>query len=98
MNKYGQAAIKAVNLIESKSVSTPEATWEMATIEIFCSGKSGQSKGCPRNTFLSLCETGKVKGIESGVYTSAKQNKGYAVKALELLIDNPSILNDSKTL
>ena len=97
MNKYGQAAIKAVNLIESKRSNTPENAWEMATI-VFGTGTSSQSKGCPRSTFLALCETGKVKGIKSGVYTSAKQNKAYAIKALELLVDNPSLLNDSKTL
>ena len=98
MNKYGQAAIKAVDLIESKRANTPETAWEMATIEIFGAGTSSQSKGCPRSTFLSLCETGSVKGIQSGVYTSAKQNKGYAVKALELLVDDPSLSNDSKIL
>ncbi|EHQ92317.1 DUF6979 family protein [Desulfosporosinus youngiae] len=98
MNKYGQAAIKAVDLIESKHANTPEAAWEMATIEIFGEGTSGQSKGCPRSTFLALCETGKVKGIKSGVYISAKENKEYAVKALKLLVDNPSLSNDKKTL
>ena len=98
MNKYGQAAIKAIDLIKSKRASTPETAWEMATIEIFGAGTSSQSKGCPRNTFLALCETGKVKSIKSGVFTSAKKNKGYAIKALELLVDNPSLSNDSKIL
>lgn len=97
MNKYGQAAIKAVELIVSKRESTPEAAWEMATIEIFGDGTS-QSKGCPRSIFLALCETGKVKGINSGVYTSAKQNKAYALKALELLNDDSSLSSDTKIL
>lgn len=97
MNKYGQVAIKAVDLLESKRANTPRSAWEMATIEIFGDGPS-QSKGCPRSTFLALCETGKVTGIKSGVYTSAKQNKEYAIKALELLSDDPSLSNDSKTL
>jgi len=43
---------------------------------------------------LSLCDTGKVKGLKSGVYTSVKQNKGYAIEALELLADNPSLSNE----
>lgn len=98
MNKYGQAAIKAVELIVSKRANSPETAWEMATIQIFGHGTSGQSKGCPRSTFLALCETGNVKGIESGAYTSAKQNKGYAVKALELLSDNPSLSSEPKVL
>ena len=93
MNKYGQAAINAVDLIESGQAGTPQTAWEMATIEIFGAGTSSQSKGCPKSTFLALCETGKVKGIKSGVYTSAKQNKEHAIKALELLVDNPSLSN-----
>jgi hypothetical protein len=93
MNKYGQAAINAVDLIGSKRANSPQTAWEMATIEIFGFGTSSQSKGCPRSTFLALCETGKVKGIVSGVYTAAKQNKEYAIKALELLADNPSLSN-----
>ena len=98
MNKYGQAAIKAVDLMESKRANTPENAWEMATIEIFGAGTSSQSKGCPRSTFLAICETGNVKGIKSGVYTSAKENKEYAIKALELLIDNPSLSSEPKIL
>ena len=98
MNKYGQAALKAVDLIKSKRANTPETAWEMATTEIFGAGKFGQSKGCPRNTFLALCETGKVNGIKSGVYTRAKKTREYAIKALELISDNPSLSNDSKTL
>jgi len=98
MNKYGQASIKAVDLIQSSQANTPEAAWEMATIEIFGAGTSSQIKGCPRSTFLALCEIGKVKGIISGVYTSAKQNKEYAIKALELLVDNPSLSSEPKIL
>ena len=98
MNKYGQAAIKAVDLIESKRVNTPGTAWEMATIEIFGAGTSSQSKGCPKSTFLALCETGKVKGIKSGVFTRSKKNKEYAIKALELLVDDPSLSNDPKIL
>lgn len=98
MNKYGQAAIKATNLMETKRINKPEIAWKIATIEIFGDGTSAQTKGCPRNTFLALCETGKVKGIKSGVFTSSKKNKGYAIKALQLLINDPSLSNDWKIL
>lgn len=98
MNKYGLSALKAVDLIVSRQANTPESAWEMATLEIFGAGTSGQSKGCPRSTFLALCETGKLKGIESGVYTLAKQNKEYAIKALDLLVDDPSLSSEPKVL
>lgn len=65
MNKYGQAALKAVQLVVSQCATTPGEAWEIATIEIFGAGTSSQAKGCPKNTFLALCETGKVKGSYS---------------------------------
>ena len=70
--------------------TTPEEAWEAATIEIFGIGTSSQTKGCPKNTFLALCETGKVKGVIAGTYTQSVKNKGYAFKALELLHAEPS--------
>ena len=46
-----------------------------------------RKKGCPRGAFLSLSEEGLVKGIPAGRYTASKDNKGYAVRAAELLIE-----------
>lgn len=98
MNKYGQAAIMAVKLINTKRADSPRTAWEMATTELLGNGTSSQSKVCPRNTFLALCETGKVKGVEPGAYTRSKRNKEYALEALELLADNPSLSNDPNKL
>lgn len=90
MNKYGQASIKAVKLITAQNCLAPEEAWKIATIEVFGIGTTSQMKGCPKNTFLALCETGKVKGIKAGSYTKSTKNKGYAIKALELLSEEPS--------
>ncbi len=82
MNKYGQAAIKAAELI--KLGNSPIEAWEKATIEIFGVSTS-QKKGCPKSTFLALAEVGLVKNISPGSYTKAKENKEYALKAIEIL-------------
>lgn len=81
MNKYGQAAVRAVELIETKRANTPREAWEIVTTEFFGAGTPSQCKGCPRNTFLALCETGSKKGIAPGVYTSSKKNKSYAISS-----------------
>lgn len=75
MNKYGQAAIKAVEIIQSKGTELPENAWEMATSELFGIRTSSQVKSCPRNVFLALCETGRVNGVKSGNYTKSKKIK-----------------------
>jgi len=79
MNKYGQAAVRAVRLINIGSISSPVDAWERATSEIFGKGTSSQKKGCPRGAFLGLCEDGKVLGIPPGKYTSSTKNKSYAI-------------------
>jgi hypothetical protein len=46
-----------------------------ATKEIFGEGTWGQIKGCPKNTFLGLCEEGIVKGVNKGNYLIRKKIK-----------------------
>lgn len=98
MNKYGQAAIRAVELLSTKELASPKDAWEVSTIEIFGDTSESQSKVCPKNTFLGLCESGKVKGVIAGKYTKSKKNKEYAIKAVELLKNNMVYPNNSYTL
>lgn len=85
MNKYGQAALRAMQLLDYQKMISPQDAWEVGTIEIFGKGSDSQTKGCPKSTFLGLCESGMVKGIKPGKYTQSKKNKEYAIKAVELL-------------
>ena len=82
MNKYGQTALKAAQNYKS-SYSITEI-YARAAKEIFDT-KSSQEKGCPKGTFLGLCEEGLVKGIPRGNYTKSVKNKEYALQAIEIL-------------
>lgn len=57
----------------------------MISKEIFKHNPASQNKSCPKNSFLGLCSEGKIKGIPGGNYTRSKENKLYALKAVELL-------------
>jgi hypothetical protein len=85
MNKYGQTALKSVQNFK-KGYSIVEI-WSNSAKEIFKT-KSSQVKGCPKGTFLGLCEEGLVKGIPKGNYTKSVKNKEYALKAVEILKQN----------
>ena len=98
MGKYGEAAIDAVKLFLSGRIMTPLEAWEEATIKIFGLGTSSQLKGCPRDVFLSLCAEGFIKGIPPGNYTRSEKNKEYAIRALEVLKENPELSFDQRTL
>ncbi len=85
MNKYGDAALRSVQLY--KLHYDPLLAWELATIEIFGESTS-QQKVCPKSTFLGLCQNGLIRGIKEGNYTSSKENTEYALKAVEFLLQN----------
>jgi hypothetical protein len=101
MNKYGQAAISAIKLIENKQALTPIDAWSISTSAIFGKGTSSQKKGCPKSAFIGLCEVGLVLGIPQGSYAerdNSQINKEYAIKAVELLRMNPGLVNYKRSL
>lgn len=96
MNKYAQVALKATHLL-NQGVPAPEA-WKLSAIEVFPDSITSQEKGCPKSTFLGLCEETLIKGSSKGSYTRSKLNKEYALKALRLLKANSPLSSDAKTL
>jgi hypothetical protein len=96
VNKYAQAALRAVELLHENTVESPAKAWSTATGEFFGQGSWGQKKGCPKNTFLGLCEEGLVKGVPPGIYNYRQnsKNKGYALKAVQLIKTQSELLND----
>ncbi len=93
MSDYGDAATQAAELYRSGRANSPNEAWEKATIGIFGKGTSMQLKGCPRDAFLGLCEEGLIKLIPRGQYTRARKNKQYAVDAVALLKQDPSLVD-----
>lgn len=75
MGKYGEAAVRAVLLLNSGKAACPDEAWETATSELFGKGTFSQSKGCPRLAFLGLCEAGLVKGVNSSQRMKNSKNK-----------------------
>jgi hypothetical protein len=101
MNKYGVVALKAVELLRMNEQSEPLATWNEVASEVFGVGSSSQRKGCPKNAFLGLCEAGMVKGIERGndaKRSASQKNKGYAIRAVQLLKVKPELADDKVKL
>ncbi len=93
MGRYGDTAIKAVDLILSTDMS-PEQAWDIATSKEFGRGTNQQQKGCPKGAFLGLCEQGMIKDVPIGNYTDSIDNKRYAVRAVRILKEKPELIND----
>jgi hypothetical protein len=94
-NKYGLCAIVSV---QNNSCSlNPIESFEKSAKDIFATN-SAQEKGCPKNTFLGLCEEGLIKGIHKGDYTKSVKNKEYALKAVAILKQNTETTFSPKEL
>lgn len=89
--KYGLVALNAVNKLTHFDDLEPGNAWNEAAAFVFTTQLSSRRKGCPRSTFLGLCEAGRVKGVKRGDYTRSKANKNYAINALELLQSSPKL-------
>lgn len=98
MGKYGDAAVKAVRTYTTGRTGSIMDAWDSAVAEIFPSSPSSQVKGCPRGTFLGVCESGIVVGVPVGQYTKSAKNKAYGLKAVATLRKNPHYANDLTAL
>ena len=88
MSKYGDAAVQAVQLIQSGAESSPAQAWSTITKKLFPDCTNLQNKGCPKGAFLGLCNEGIVEGIPSGNYSKTAKNGEYALDAVILLRGN----------
>ena len=94
MTKYGKVAVRAHAL--AVSGADPREAWRAAALQEFPTSESSRKKGCPRGAFLGLCEAGLLTGIPAtGVNHDAAGGKNavYAVTAVELLREDPSLRN-----
>ncbi len=98
MRKYGRTSLIAVKLLKNRKESDPRNAWERAALEVFPDSESSRKKGCPRDTFLGLCEEGLIRNVNAGAFTRSDKNKSYALKALSILKKRPELAIDEKLL
>ena len=98
MGNYGNVAKIATTLIIDGKFISPIDAWEEVVLQVFPNSKSSREKGCPKNTYMGLCEEGLVKGVAPDNYTKSKKNKEYGLRAIEILKKNPSLAEDEKLL
>lgn len=84
---FGRTAIKAVNLIRQDRVSADEAWIKAVSVETNSSEQI--KKGCPRNTFVSLVDSGLIRGIQAMNLRKDSANGHYGVIAIEYLKNHP---------
>lgn len=97
MRKYGEAAVRARQLILEYQMSPVDA-WK-AAITRLTESQSSQAKSCPKSTFIGLCAAGLIAGIPASDF-SGKRNKNaeYAMVAWGLLQAEPHLGDDPSAL
>ncbi|TGA72003.1 hypothetical protein VFES401_05850 [Aliivibrio fischeri] len=96
MSKYGDVAIGATRIAQTGVC--PVEAWKTAVEKEFKANTASIQKGCPKNAFLGLAESGFVVGVPKGSYTKSVLNKQYALEAVRLLNEKPEMQNDIKKL
>lgn len=90
MSDYAEVAVRAVSKLHSgKPISAREA-WDNSAAEVFPQSASVRSKGCPRTTFLTLCDSGAVKGLLAAGVVRNSENARHALDCLALLAQHPN--------
>ncbi|MCG8618297.1 MAG: hypothetical protein MI802_18940 [Desulfobacterales bacterium] len=99
MGQYGDAAVKAVCLLEKDSKLNPEGAWKNAMKEVSDS-ESSINKGCPKTTFLSLCQEGFIKNVHCNEkkYTYSNSNYRYTMNAVKMLLADEKYLENRPEL
>jgi hypothetical protein len=99
MGMFGEAAIRSTRYFLTSKARSPQEAWPLAMTELSRSRQS-QTKSCPRNAYLGLCEAGVIRGISTGEYDAPSDNKNgrYALKAYQVLQSKPSLAADKKAL
>lgn len=91
MGSYGDVALKATALFTAGRAGSPAEAWKVAAREVFTNRSASQKKGCPRGAYLGLCQQGLVAGVPPGDYTRSQRNSRYAIAAVRLLEEDPSL-------
>lgn len=92
MGKYGEAAVRAVDLLRRAAI-TAEAAWQHAADEMFAEAPAARAKSCQREAFLGLCQHGFLRGVAADRCTAidARKNREYAAVAARLLAQHPEL-------
>lgn len=91
---YGDVAVLAAQLYQSGGYSSPRMAWHEAADRLLRT-RSLREKGCPRATFLSLCQSGMISGIPTGAYTKSQENHEHALAAVRRLSIDPALANSN---
>jgi hypothetical protein len=65
---------------------------------VFPDKPAARVKGCPKDSFLSLCEIGVVHHVSPGAYTESEKNKRYIIAALAALRADPELAHNRRRL
>lgn len=96
MTTYEEMTLKAIELLpEAESY---ESAWLNAA-RICNKSVSVQKKGCPKNAFLGLAESGLIKNVPAKFsHQPQSRNAQYAIKAVKLLKQEPCLAENKKRL
>ena len=90
MTLYGKIAVASARVLATGPEQHPEAVWRLVA-HAFTSSESVRNKGCPRKAFVSLCNAGMVRGVNSSPCEHQHSKNGqYTLEAARLIWLDPT--------
>jgi len=83
---YGQAAVKAVNLLIDNPKRDPEYAWATSICKL-TQRPTSRKKACPKHAFIGLCVGGLIKNVSTSIMQKSV-NADYAINAVAWLRNN----------
>lgn len=97
MGQLGRIAEHAVKRITQDALA-PEEAWAVMAAELYSGTPALQERGCGRSAFLRLCAAGVVREVTASDCADAKKDQDYALRALKILNEDPTLAHDQDTL
>lgn len=97
MGQHGRIAEHGVRRITQDALAPADA-WAVMAAELYAATPALQDRGCGRSAFLGLCAAGAICGIPASDCVDTKKDQSYALRALEILNEDPTLAHDQDTL
>lgn len=94
---YGNTAVEAFLTLKKDKNTTPENAWDTA-VKKFTSSTDSIKKGCPKTTFLAVCDLGKLNLSIPKTIIKQTKNYHYTEIMLKYILENNGKIESKKEL
>lgn len=94
---YGKAAVLAANELKKNPEANPREVWKKS-VSKFSKSESSINKGCPRTTFLTLCDLGLIDNNLKGDTIRRSKNVGHTINMVNYIKSKNGLVSSKEEI